>query len=77
MELLARKSRICRPADRDKYAEAIGFFDRALAVDPQSAEAQGWLAENLAGRALDEMTETAAADICGSRAAISRLIDPN
>jgi TolB-like protein/Tfp pilus assembly protein PilF len=51
------------PFDRDNYAEAIGFFDQALAVDPHSAEAQGWLADALARRALDEMTDAAAADI--------------
>jgi len=56
-----------KPFDRDNYAEAISLFDRALAHDPQSAQAQGWLADALARRALDEMTDTAAADI--SRAA--------
>ena len=55
------------PFDRDNYAEAIGFFDRALAVDPQSAEAQAWLADALARRVIDELTEAVAADV--SRAA--------
>jgi len=55
------------PFDCDNYAEAIGSFDRALAVDPQSAEAQGWLADALARRVIDEMADTAAVDI--SRAA--------
>lgn len=56
-----------KPFNRDNYAEAIGHFNRALALDPRSAEAQGWLADELARRALDEMADTAAADI--SRAA--------
>ena len=56
-----------KPIDRDNYAEAIGLLERALALDPHSADAQGWLADKLVGRALDEMTDTAAADI--SRAA--------
>jgi len=51
----------------DTYAEAISLFDRAFALDPQSEQAQGWLADTLARRVLDEMTDTAAADI--SRAA--------
>jgi tetratricopeptide (TPR) repeat protein len=53
--------------DRDHYAEAIGLFDHAVAVDPQCAEAQGWLADALARRVIDEMANAAAADI--SRAA--------
>jgi TolB-like protein/Flp pilus assembly protein TadD len=48
---------------RDTYAEAIGWFERALALDPRSAQAQSLLADMLVGRVLDEMTDTAAADI--------------
>jgi tetratricopeptide (TPR) repeat protein len=51
------------PFDCDNYAEAIGSFDRALEVDPQSAKAQGWLSDALARRVIDEMTTAAAADI--------------
>jgi tetratricopeptide (TPR) repeat protein len=39
------------------------MYERALELDPQFAEAKGWLADNLAGRVLDEMADTAAADI--------------
>jgi TolB-like protein/class 3 adenylate cyclase len=35
------------------YAEALDFFERALALDPQAVEAQIWLALMLANRALD------------------------
>jgi TolB-like protein/tetratricopeptide (TPR) repeat protein len=52
-----------KPMERDDYAEAISLFERALALDRHSAEAQGWLADALASRALDEMTDAAAADI--------------
>lgn len=51
----------------DYYAEAISFFNQALVVDPRCAEAQGWLADALARRVIDEMADAAAADI--SRAA--------
>jgi TolB-like protein/DNA-binding winged helix-turn-helix (wHTH) protein/Tfp pilus assembly protein PilF len=51
------------PFDRDNYAETIDCFEQALAADPQSAEAQGWLADALARRALDEMADAAVADI--------------
>jgi adenylate cyclase len=40
------------PSD-DNYTEAIGLFERALALDPRSVEAQGWLASVLANRALE------------------------
>ena len=45
------------------YAEAISLFERALALDPRSVEAQSRLASALAGRVLDHMTDSAAADI--------------
>jgi TolB-like protein/class 3 adenylate cyclase len=48
---------------RDNYADAIRWFERALTLDPQSAEAQGLLADVLVGRVLDQMTDTAAADL--------------
>ena len=48
---------------RNRYAEAISMYERALALDPVSAEAQGLLAEALAGRVLDDVTDSAAADI--------------
>ena len=35
------------------YAEALGFFERALALDPLAVEAQIWLALMLANRVLD------------------------
>jgi TolB-like protein len=40
------------PSD-DNYTEAIGLFEHALALDPRSVEAQGWLASVLANRALE------------------------
>ena len=52
-----------KPPSRDNYAEAIGLFERALALDPRSVEAQSSLASALAGRVLDNMTDTAAADL--------------
>jgi tetratricopeptide (TPR) repeat protein len=51
------------PVSRKTYAEAISLFERALALDPGSIEAQGWLAGMLVNRVLDQMTDTEAADI--------------
>ena len=52
-----------KPKTRDSYAEAITLFERALALDPRSAQALGYLAGALAGRVLDDMTPLRAADI--------------
>ena len=52
-----------RPPSRESYAEAIDLYERALALDPQSVEAQSWLAIALTGRVVDGVTDTAEADI--------------
>jgi adenylate cyclase len=52
-----------KPPSRDKYDETIGLYERALALDPRSVEAQSYLAIQLTARVLDNMTDTAAADI--------------
>jgi TolB-like protein/Flp pilus assembly protein TadD len=52
-----------KPPSRESYAEAVDLYERALELDPQSVEAQSWLAIALTGRALDGSTDTVAADI--------------
>ena len=52
-----------KPQTRETRAEAIGQYERALALDPRSVEAQSVLAGALAGRAMDGMADSAAADI--------------
>jgi adenylate cyclase len=61
--ILQGRAASSKPASRDKYAEAISLFDRALALDPRSVEAQSWMVAQLTGRVLDYMTDTASADI--------------
>jgi adenylate cyclase len=51
------------PASRGKYAEAINLYERALALDPRSAEAQSFLASELIARVMSGMADSAAADI--------------
>jgi TolB-like protein len=46
-----------KPPTRDNYVEAISLFERALALDPHSVEAQSWLANTLAGRVMNDMTD--------------------
>jgi TolB-like protein/tetratricopeptide (TPR) repeat protein len=52
-----------RPPSRAKYAESIALFERALRLSPHSVAAQSYAAIYLAGRVLDQMTDTAAADV--------------
>jgi tetratricopeptide (TPR) repeat protein len=53
---------LVKEASRETYAEAVGWYDRALALEPTSIDAQGWLAAILTARVLNGMTDTAAAD---------------
>ena len=55
------------PPTRDSYMEAISLFEHALAADPQSAEAQAWLADALASRAADDMADAARPTLLGPR----------
>jgi adenylate cyclase len=49
--------------ERRHKDEAISFFERALALDPQSVEARTHLANALAGRVRENQTDSRAADI--------------
>ena len=53
---------------RERCAEAIALFEHALALDPRSVEAQSGLATDLASRVIDNMTDTAAADLVRAEA---------
>jgi adenylate cyclase len=52
-----------KPLSRDTLVEQIGLFERALAFDPHSAEAQSYLALALASRVLSNNSASAATDI--------------
>ena len=54
------RAALSKPPTRDNYAEVISLFERALAIDPRSVEAQSWLAIALARRKLDQMNDSAA-----------------
>jgi adenylate cyclase len=52
-----------KPPSREQGAEILSLLERALALDPHSAEAQSAVAAVLAGRVLANMTASAAADL--------------
>jgi TolB-like protein/class 3 adenylate cyclase/Flp pilus assembly protein TadD len=51
------------PPARDNYLRVISLLEHLLALDPRSVDAQSWLAAVLAGRVLNGMSDSAAADI--------------
>jgi adenylate cyclase len=61
--ILRGRAASAKPPSNFKFAESISLFERALALDPQSVEAQSLLASALTARVLDNMTDTAATDI--------------
>jgi adenylate cyclase len=46
--ILRGRAAYWKPNSREKWAETISLFERALTLDPQSVEAQSWLATALA-----------------------------
>ena len=61
--ILRGRAASSKPPSGANYAAAISLFERALALDPGSAEVQSLLASALAGRVLDFPTSTADVDI--------------
>jgi TolB-like protein/Tfp pilus assembly protein PilF len=59
---------------RDTCAEAITLFEYALALDPQSVEAQSRLAGLLVGRVLGGMTDSAAADLARAEVLVGQAL---
>jgi TolB-like protein len=63
-----------RPNSRDVYAQAVHMFERALALDPRSVEAQSLLASALATRMLDGVTDSEAADLARAEGLVNQAL---
>jgi adenylate cyclase len=61
--ILRGRAITAKPRTPDNWAEMISLFEHALALDPRSVDAQSWLANALASRALDQVADSGAADI--------------
>jgi len=72
--ILRGRAALLKPDSRDSYAEAISFFEHAVALDPQSVEAPTWLARALASRVLDRMTDSPTADIARADALVGPVL---
>jgi tetratricopeptide (TPR) repeat protein len=72
--ILRGRAALLKPASRDSLAEAVSLFEHALSLDPRSVEAQTRLAGSLAGRVLNGMTDSAAADLARADQLIDRAL---
>jgi TolB-like protein/DNA-binding winged helix-turn-helix (wHTH) protein/Tfp pilus assembly protein PilF len=61
--ILRGRALTLKPPARAMFAEMIGHYEHAVALDPQSVEAKSWLTTALMGRVLNGMSGSAAADI--------------
>src|SRR5262249_23222698 len=61
--ILRARAAMNKPHSREIRSEQISFYERALALDPDSVEAQSGLAGALAGRILANTTDTVEADL--------------
>jgi tetratricopeptide (TPR) repeat protein len=64
-----------KPPTPDKYIDAIGLFERALALDPRSVEAQSRLAIELTAGVLDQMSTSTAAHIARAEGLIGQALE--
>jgi len=62
------------PPTTENYAEAIRLYERALTLDPWSVEALSQLATYLAARAMNGMTDSAAADIARAEGLVGQAL---
>jgi len=68
------RAAMSKPPSRDTHAEAISLFEHALALDPQSAEAQINLAGALVNRVLTGLSGSAAADIARAEGLVGQAL---
>jgi adenylate cyclase len=61
--ILRGRAALPNPPSPNNFSEMISLFEHALVIDPQSVVAQSYLAGVLAGRVMNGMTDSAAADI--------------
>ena len=52
-----------KPVSRERYVEVVNLFERALTLDPHSADAHSYLGSALVGRVLDQVSDLPTADV--------------
>jgi len=61
-------------ATREGMAQAVAHFEKALLLDPSSIDTRAFLAAALAGRVLEQLSETAAEDIDRTEQLVERVL---
>jgi adenylate cyclase len=72
--ILRGRAVLSKPRTRGTHREAISLFERALALDPQSVEAQGRLASILVTDQLVGMTHSSAADLARAETLVDQAL---
>ena len=72
--LLRGRAAFSKPPTRSSLAEAIDWIERALELDPRSAEAQSLLAWLYAFRVLNGMTDTRVADTARAEELVTKAL---
>jgi adenylate cyclase len=72
--LMRGRASLWKSPTAESYAEAVGFFERALALEPASVEAQSLLAGTLAARALFRLTGAPASDLARAETLVGRAL---
>jgi TolB-like protein/DNA-binding winged helix-turn-helix (wHTH) protein/Tfp pilus assembly protein PilF len=72
--LMRGRAALWKSPTAESYAEAVGFFERVLKLEPSSVEAQGLLASTLSARAIFNLSGSAAADIVRAETLVGRAL---
>ena len=72
--LMRGRAALWKSPTAESYAEAAGFFERALALEPASVEARSLLAGTLSARAIFNFTDSAAADIARAETLVEQAL---
>ena len=72
--ILRGRAASLKPPTRAIRSEQVSLYEHALALDPNSVEAQSKLADALSGRILANMTDTAAADLLRAEDLVTRAM---
>jgi len=72
--ILRGRAVLFKPRTPDMFREAINLFERALALDPESVEAQSLLAESLLNRVTNGLADSAAADLARAETLVDQAL---
>ena len=72
--ILRGRAAYWKPASREQRAETISLFQRALALDPDSVEAESSLANELAARVTDGWSDSPKADVARAEELVARAL---